>query len=255
MMTRSVDYDALADSYDRRFERSEYSGVERALREFAGGGRALRAAEVGCGTGHWLGKLWPGTRVTGLDPSEQMLARAHRALPEVPLARGRAEHLPWRDASFDRLFCVNALHHFADRPTFAAEARRVLRSGGGLLTAGMDPHASGQRWWIHDYFPATLAGDLVRYPAAAEIRTLLQSAGFVRVETREVQHTPVTLPARIALEQGFADKDATSQLVLLTLEDYQQGLSRLRQAAAAARGEEPLLVADMRLYATTGWVG
>jgi ubiquinone/menaquinone biosynthesis C-methylase UbiE len=40
------------------------------------------------------------------------------------------------DASFDRLFCVNALHHFRDKRAFVVEARRVLRRGGRMMTIG-----------------------------------------------------------------------------------------------------------------------
>jgi ubiquinone/menaquinone biosynthesis C-methylase UbiE len=71
--------------------------------------------------------------------------------------RARAEALPWRDATFDRVFCVNALHHFADRVRFFAEARRILKPGGALMSIGKDPHADRDSWWVYDYFPETLA--------------------------------------------------------------------------------------------------
>jgi hypothetical protein len=40
---------------------------------------------------------------------------------------------------------------------------------------------------------------------------------------------------------------------MLTVEEFQRGADRLRQANDAAGGELQL-VADLRLYATVGWV-
>jgi hypothetical protein len=39
--------------------------------------------------------------------------------------------------------------------SFLDEARRVLRSGGRLMTIGLDPHLGIDRWYIYDYFPVS----------------------------------------------------------------------------------------------------
>jgi hypothetical protein len=84
----------------------------------------------------------------------------------------------------------------------------------------------------------------------------MRTSGFAACVTREVQHLPVRLGARAALEQGRLDKGVTSQLTLLTDAEYCQGLDRVREAAASAedRGESLFLHADLRLYATFGTV-
>src|SRR5215467_889490 len=64
-----------------------------------------------------------------------------------------------RTASLDRIFAINAFHHFVDKRAFAGEARRVLRPAGRLLTIGLDPHTGLDQWWVYDYFPAALAAD------------------------------------------------------------------------------------------------
>src|SRR2546430_377125 len=142
---RVADYDSIAARYDCRYDLHEYAGVRDTLRAFVGESRAI--LEVGCGTGHWLTVLNASAEspaegralLAGVEPSPEMIARAHGAAPAARLVRARAEMLPWRDAVFDRVFCVNALHHFADRARFFTEARRVLKPGGGLLTVGKDP--------------------------------------------------------------------------------------------------------------------
>src|SRR5438128_2808085 len=110
-MARSVDYDLIAKTYDRRYQENDYSGVEAALIAFVGEQFDQRVLEVGCGTGHWL-RCFGGTgiRVTGLDASAQMLAYAKTQAPRAALAQGSAERLPWAGESFDRVFCINALH-------------------------------------------------------------------------------------------------------------------------------------------------
>ena len=185
-----------------------------------------------------------------------MLAQAHAQLPQVALVQGRAEHLPWADAAFHRVVCINAFHHFTDKPGFLAEARRVLHPGGRVMIVGLDPHTGLDQWCIYEYFEGTLAIDQRRYPAASQIRAWMSDAGFADCTTVEVDRLPIRLDGRQALAQGRLDKAVTSQLSVLTDEEYQRGIDRIRKAieSAEARGESLSLTADLRLYATCGTV-
>ena len=254
-MTRSVDYDHIAAAYDQRYQVNDYSGVEAALIAFVGEPVGQRVLEVGCGTGHWLQSLGDrGVRVTGLDASAQMLACAKPQAPGADLVQGRAERLPWASESFDRVFSINALHHFQDKVAFLAEAMRVLRPAGLMMTVGLDPHAGIDQWYIYEYFDQVLEIDRRRYPSSIQIREWMRRAGFADCVTREVQHLPVRLNAREALEQGRLDKGMTSQLSVLTDAEYREGVDHLRKAieSAEGRGETLYLSADLRLYATFG---
>jgi ubiquinone/menaquinone biosynthesis C-methylase UbiE len=256
-MARSVDYDDIATTYDRRYQHNDYSGVEEALIAFIGEHFDQRVLEVGCGTGHWL-RLFgsSGTRVTGLDASAQMLAYAKTQAAKAALVQGSAERLPWTSESFDRVFCINAFHHFQDKVAFLTEAMRVLRPGGLMMTVGLDPHTGVDQWYIYEYFDNVLEIDRRRYSLSNQIREWARTAGFADCVTREIQHLPVRFVARAALEQGRLDKSATSQLSVLTDDEYRQGIDRIREAIASseARGESLYLSADLRLYATFGAV-
>ena len=253
-MHPTVDYDTLASTYNQRYLVNDYSGVEREVIAFGGQDRDAHVLEVGCGTGHWLSVLAErGGWVAGLDGSIRMLEQVQSCRRIV---HGVAEHLPLATGSFDRLFCVNALHHFTDKAAFVREARRVLRPGARMMTIGLDPHTQTDRWYIYDYFEWARQIDRTRYPASSRIREWMQAVGFVDCETREVQHLRARLAARPALEENRLRKGATSQLSLLADEQYQTGIERIRDdiAAAEARGETLYLIADLRLYGTFGSV-
>jgi SAM-dependent methyltransferase len=197
-----------------------------------------------------------GIRVVGLDASGQMLAHALAEVPQGAFVQGGAERLPWPDGSFHRVVCINAFHHFSDKRAFLADARRVLRPGGAVMTVGLDPHTGFDRWCIYDYFEGTVEIDKGRYPASSQIRKWMGAVGFTDCATGEVEHIRIRFPAREALERGRLDKTVTSQLSVLSGEEYQRGIDRIREEleSAEARGEPLYLNADLRLYATLGSV-
>lgn len=254
-MTRKTDYEQIATTYDRRYRDNTYSGTDDTLRGFVTDGQ--RVLEVGCGTGHWLARLehW-GCQASGLDPSSEMLKKAAARGLKGQLVRGRAESLPWADAAFDRVVCVNALHHFGDKAGFATEARRVLCRGGRVLSIALDPGAGADRWYIYDYFQDTFALDHARYPRTAVLRDWFTDAGFVGCDTVVAEHITVDEPARELLDSGRLAKSVTSQLAILSDAEYKTGLDHIWRDihTAEAHGNCLRLTADLRLYATYGEV-
>jgi len=191
--------------------------------------------------------------LAGVDLSAPMLARARLAAPAARLVRARAEDLPWQGGTFDRIFCVNALHHFADRARFFEEARRLLKPGGGLLTIGKDPHVDQDSWWVYDYFTETREIDKARYARVRTLRGEMAHAGFAWADSLQADHIEVVRSLADAQRSGMIAPSFTSQLTVLSSDEFNQGLERLRAADAAAGGELQL-VTDFKLYATVGWV-
>jgi demethylmenaquinone methyltransferase/2-methoxy-6-polyprenyl-1,4-benzoquinol methylase len=92
-----------------------------------------------------------GAVVTGVDLTEQMLrqgvanvARLGRA-GRINLLVGRAEQLPFADATFDAVTFSYLLRYVADPGATIAELARVLRPGG--LLAGLEFHVPPERLW------------------------------------------------------------------------------------------------------------
>jgi SAM-dependent methyltransferase len=105
-------------------------------------GAGRRLLEVACGTGGVALRLaeTSGASVVGVDLHEAAISAATRRATRSTAA-GRAEFrvadandaLPFPDASFDALFCNDAINHFRDRPRVLADWHRVLRPGGRCL--------------------------------------------------------------------------------------------------------------------------
>jgi len=89
-----------------------------------------RVLEVGCGAGNILAQI-PGARRCGIDLAESLLAKAARRLAKRgTLVQGDAEHLPFRDRAWQRVYCSEVLEHIPSPGTALAEMRRVLADGG-----------------------------------------------------------------------------------------------------------------------------
>jgi SAM-dependent methyltransferase len=133
-------------------------GRERELRERLADLAQLAPGEsvldVGCGTGSLAveAKRRVGATgvVFGVDASPEMIAQARRKADrtgaEIDFRIGRAESLPFPDASFDVVLSTLMMHHLprALRDLLAAEIRRVLRPGGRVLTVDFEKAANGR---------------------------------------------------------------------------------------------------------------
>ena len=136
--------------YDAILAFGEWTGLRR-WREWLVRGARGRVLDVGCGTGRNLplyASLGGTARPIGLDPEMDSLRSARRKAPGVPLVRGSAEALPFRDGTFDTVvsglvFCS------VPRPALGlAELSRVLIQEGSLrmLEHVRSTTPRGQRW-------------------------------------------------------------------------------------------------------------
>jgi len=129
-------YDALpAGPYGSSFAYSRHrlqECLDRLLPPPAPGARLL---DLGCGTGHHL--RWArgrGYETAGTDGSAAMLAEARRLNPPVELHLATADRLPFANASFDAVLCIEVIRYLPDIDPCLREMGRVLKPGGIALT-------------------------------------------------------------------------------------------------------------------------
>lgn len=141
-------WDKGASAYDRQMR-----FWERVLfadgRQWACSRATGDVLEIAVGTGRNLAHYPSEVRLTGVDISEAMLARADGRRVEhgrdADLRLGDAQGLEFADASFDTVVCTLSLCSIPDDRAAVAEAKRVLRPGGRLVLL---EHVRSDRRWM-----------------------------------------------------------------------------------------------------------
>lgn len=121
---------------------------EQLLLELIGDPTGLDVLDAGCGDGMLMSSLAQrGARMVGLDSDPRMLRAAAERVDSrtgpMRFAHGRAEALPFADASFDRVVAVAVLCFVSDAERAIREMARVLRPGGRLVLGELGPGACG----------------------------------------------------------------------------------------------------------------
>lgn len=225
-------YDAVADRWwsdEVRWVRALRNLVPGRLgwfdRQIDWAGRAV--LDLGCAGGFMAEALDArGARVTGIDPAARAVAaaRAHAAAEgrEIDYDVGVGEALPYGDAGFDAVVCVDVFEHVADLHRVLAETARVLRPGGLLLFDTINRNRLARFATVT--MAESVLGLLPRgthdpalFITPAEMRRALQGAGlvpgrFTGLGPRGIDRRgdPVfgRLPATLILYMGVARKPA-----------------------------------------------
>jgi SAM-dependent methyltransferase len=97
--------------------------------------QARRVLDLGCAFGFGTRRAARGRLVVGIDVNEAYIRRAARAGGGARFLRAAGERLPFADAAFDAVLCLDVLEHVADERAILCEIARVLRPGGALIVS------------------------------------------------------------------------------------------------------------------------
>jgi cyclopropane fatty-acyl-phospholipid synthase-like methyltransferase len=173
--------------------------------------------DVACGSGGPVLRIADrtGCSVVGVDVHEQAVATGN----DLAAQRNLTQHakfqvadattsLPFPDASFDAITCIDAINHLPNRPAILADWARLLKSGGRLLFTD----------------PITVTGPLTN----AEI-AVRSSAGFY-----------------LLVPNGY-DEGVIAQcgLRLLVCEDATANMANVAEARRAARASRSALLREI----------
>lgn len=192
-----------ADEHRGFFGLLEIDGSSEVLEVASGsGGPALfMVRETGC-------------RVTGVDLHDDGVAAGNAAAAEQGLA-GQArfrqvdarEPLPFDDASFDALICIDSINHMYERERVLRDWHRVLRPGGRALFT--DPIVvTGMLRREEMLVRSRGMGEFVFSPPGLD-ETLLRAAGFdeIQVEDRTPNMAAVSGAWRAARARHSSELD------------------------------------------------
>jgi demethylmenaquinone methyltransferase/2-methoxy-6-polyprenyl-1,4-benzoquinol methylase len=196
-------FDRIAPVYDA-MNRAMTLGLDRKWRRLTAeavvtpGARVLDAC---CGTGDLaLADAQAGGRVTGVDFSEEMLARAERKAPEFDWVQADVSALPFPDASFEAVTVGFGIRNLADLEGGLRELARVLVPGGKLgcleITRPRGILRPFFRLWFDGLVPVAgkvlpggaaysyLPASVRRFPGPEDLARAMEEAGFAGVGWR-----------------------------------------------------------------------
>ncbi|MCX4095401.1 class I SAM-dependent methyltransferase [Nocardia sp. alder85J] len=141
------------NAFNRLFFVGGVGGLVTTLAAVSGAGPGDHVLDIACGPGKLAvamgGLVGAAGEVVGIDAAREMVEHARVAARSAPNCRfeyGLAQELDFADGSFDVVTSTFAMHHIpaAQRVPALTEMFRVLRPGGRLLLADMNP-GSGVR--------------------------------------------------------------------------------------------------------------
>jgi ubiquinone/menaquinone biosynthesis C-methylase UbiE len=194
--------------------------------------------DLGSGTGLYselLAESFAGS-VIGVEPSERMreVAEREHTHPRVRYLAGAAEHIPLPDDWCDAALLSNVLHHVRDIKACSGELERTVRRGGLILLRGS---LRGARVAFLDYFPTARPIALGQSPPAADVIAAFTGKNFEHVATERIEQQ--TAPSLRAFYKRVKLR-AISTLELISDDDFEAGIARMKQAADREHSPRPV---------------
>jgi ubiquinone/menaquinone biosynthesis C-methylase UbiE len=198
-------FDTWALFYDLPLlQRTTYRPVHDAVLKMIGQRKPQAVLDVGCGTGQLATRVrrtLPAARVVGCDYAHKMLSQAAERSGAPVWVQGDAGRLPFRDQRFDCLLSTDAFHWFPDQAAALDEFRRVLKPGGYLILALVNPRASALSAITR--VGSRFVGAPFYWPTRSALRDALHAAGFRVHAQHGVFRVPgfVLLPAVVTIAE------------------------------------------------------
>jgi SAM-dependent methyltransferase len=173
--------------------------------------------DVACGSGGPALRIATktGCSLVGIDVHSDAITTAKALAQDQGLAdcasfqvANAAERLPFADAHFDAITCVDAINHLPNRPRILSDWARLLKPGGRLLFTD----------------PITVTG-----PLTGEELAVRSSIGFF-------SFVPVDYDRKLLVECGLS---------LITCEDVTQNMAELAARRGAARASRRALLRNI----------
>jgi ubiquinone/menaquinone biosynthesis C-methylase UbiE len=250
--------ESTAEIFDRLFLPAITGPWAVRLADAAGIEAGQRVLDVACGTGgataEALRRVGPGGAVFGLDRSAEMLAVARRKMPDLDWTEARAEALPFPDESFDTALCQFGLMFFDDRAQALNEMRRVLRRGGRVALAVWDRLDKTPGYAALTELVERRLGGAAGVPIraafslgdTAEVRSLLDAAGFASVKAASVDATACFPSIRVWVEaevRGWVGGDFEAGAYEALLGEAEQGLAPYARPDGGVEFDLPAIIA------------
>lgn len=134
--------------------------------------------DIGCGTGNYTHVFQQkGHQFIGIDPSENMLAKAQLNNPSINWKLGTAEQTGLADSSVDGIIASLTVHHWTDLKLAFQDLYRVLKAPGRIVIFTATPQQM-EGYWLKYYFPKMLKDSIQQMPSRAALFEAMSIEGF-----------------------------------------------------------------------------
>jgi len=225
-----LDYMDLKSPYYpvKQFEWRVYQQVFS--RQFNQIDKSHRVLDLGSGFGRASIPLAKkGISVTAVDASPSALARLQKHAKEAKADRlidtipSHADSLPFEEATFDFVICLELLSYCQQPEQVAKEIRRVIKPGGATLISVESAYGAliadgsltlADTVAILSHEPILKPGDAyIKYFTPEELRAMLLKAGFKPKKVFASHYTSSGPLERLAQPNDLSDKDLCRRLL------------------------------------------
>ncbi len=130
-------YDVTAEIYDERYSEEQHRKYQKALENVAVAG--AKVLDVGCGSGLFFPEVADKAGVVvGVDVSKKLLLKAKEHTDRnVHVVQADADHLPFKDGTFDATFSFTVLQNMPQPNKTLTELKRVTARCGKIAITGL----------------------------------------------------------------------------------------------------------------------
>lgn len=196
-------YARWAPVYDKTFGAITNVG-RRAAVEYINAQDALSVLEVGVGTGLALPNYRNDIAITGIDFSDDMLAKAQSKVAQLGLDHVKdlkqmdARSLEFPDASFDVVAAMHIISVVPEPERVMAEMARVCKPGGHIVITNHFAREKGMLAWM-ERLTAPFA-NLLGWHSDFEISTVLKQPDLTAIEQRTLP--PIGMMTFLVLQKS-----------------------------------------------------
>lgn len=127
-------FDKQAKEYDNAMYGEHARKLYPALLEVICHSYGNTVLDIGCGTGALLKQVYDEDHrriLYGIDISTKMVQKSkERMQDKATIIEGDSEHLPFKDNTFDIVYCNDSFHHYPNPDKVLEQMQRVVKVGG-----------------------------------------------------------------------------------------------------------------------------
>lgn len=146
--------------------------------------------DIGCGTGNYTNALQlKGFEFIGIDPSIEMLKKAHSINKNIKWDFAAAEKTNLPQQSIDGIIATLTMHHWVNLTRAFSELNYILKPHGKIVIFTSTPQQM-EGYWLNHYFPKMLSDSMIQMPTLEVIENAMAHSGLIITKTETYNVKP-----------------------------------------------------------------